>query len=298
MVKKRKGLENIIRVVKLIRLSFMAFMAYLIISYFRTSNEIEPTDKMAQSIPINNNLDNINKIDKEISIFCIILTEKDKLDTIAGFVHESWAHKCTNHVFLTQIPDNENPNSEGSEFVYEYKIKNLDGHFDGDFVQKFTHINLLQPPNLIEENYDYLSKKLLSSFRYIFMEHEENLYDWYLKCDHDTFVNMKNLNNFLLDKNEKEPISYGRMVGELTNGFLSGGAGYVMSKDAFQRFGSQLTHDFEFCQQRLGESVDVFNCLRSLNCSIGNSMENNRNRFHSENLFKIYPDKYVIFLLK
>ena len=296
MVNRRQRLENIIRVVKIIRISFFIFIAYLIISYFTTSHKTESIDKIAESIPIDNSLDNINKLDKEISIFCIVLTEKDKLDTVASFMHEAWVHKCTNHLFLTQIPDNErlNSNIDGQEISYEYKIENLDNHKYGDFAAKFTHMNLLQPPNLVEEKYDYLSKKLLSAFKYIYMQHEENLYDWYLKCDHDTFVHMDNLNKFLIDKNENDAVSYGRLVGELNSGFLSGGAGYVMSKESFKRIGSKLNEDSEFCPQKLGESVDVFNCLRSLNCSIANSIENDRNRFHSDYLFKIYPDEYVI----
>ena len=52
------------------------------------------------------------------------------------------------------------------------------------------------------------------------------LYDWYMLADDDTFVYMRNLYEFLSDKNPNIAVQYGHHYGAI-GGFLSGGAGFV-----------------------------------------------------------------------
>lgn len=48
------------------------------------------------------------------------------------------------------------------------------------------------------------------------------------------------------------------------HGYLSGGAGYVMSKEAIRRLGSALEKDIDFCENTGTEDVDVDKCFRKL----------------------------------
>ena len=44
------------------------------------------------------------------------------------------------------------------------------------------------------------------------------------------------------------PITYGYTIKlEVPNGYHSGGAGYILSKESLNRIGSKLSNDFKFC---------------------------------------------------
>ncbi len=71
-------------------------------------------------------------------------------------------------------------------------------------------------------------------------------YDWYLKADDDTFIFNDNLRLFLADKNQNDPVTFGHHL-KGHGGYLSGGAGYVLSKESLQRLGSKLITNQKYC---------------------------------------------------
>jgi hypothetical protein len=204
-------------------------------------------------------LNNINYFEQKEKIivdhflFCLILTKKSDLDLKATIAYESWIHKCDDYRFLTILPDE--ANNKSSEFNHKYNLTSfisIDG-FKSKLIkykQKFKYIKLLQPPGFVSDVYKKLTDKVYLAYKYIYKMYPN--YKWYLKCDDDTFIYIDSLKRFLNDKNSTRAISYGRLVRanamepnknlltENLSGFLSGGAGYVLSNEAFGLLAKKL----------------------------------------------------------
>jgi glycoprotein-N-acetylgalactosamine 3-beta-galactosyltransferase len=107
-------------------------------------------------------------------------------------------------------------------------------------------------------------------------------YDWYLKADDDTFIFMDNLRDFLSDKKPRAPVSYGfHILHGNPTGYLSGGAGYVLSNEALTRLGAKLTTSYANCINRGIEDADIAIALRSLGVYPDKSVDDEgRERFH------------------
>ena len=88
---------------------------------------------------------------------------------------------------------------------------------------------------------EHLTEKTMSVFDYVYKHHLNDV-DWFLRVDDDTFVVMENLRHFLFHQNTSEPRFYGHTSYKfLEQGFPSGGAGYVLSREALRRFGSRAS---------------------------------------------------------
>jgi hypothetical protein len=282
---------------------FTILIIFTFIYYFNFNNFNQTARKITGQIGISN-LNKINIINLKtpfknkngIRIFCIVLTQSASLDFKAPVTYEAWLNKCDDYRFLTLLPSDltniikEDPN----EVKYKYNLSNSAQAvpYFKQYKQKYEYIKLLKPPGLVKDVYDKITDKIYLGYKYIFKNYGS--YDWYLKCDDDTFVYYENLLRFLKDKNKTEAVSYGRLVGEYANGFLSGGGGYVMSQESFKRLASQLIRNESFCPNSGAEDVDVSQCLHKLKSRIGKSTDDsNKCRFHSNHLFKVYPSEYV-----
>jgi len=200
------------------------------------------------------------KLEYNAKIFCIIMTTANNLELKARVIYDSWASKCDNHVFVSFIPHH-TPSFERVELKY----KNI--------------FNVLKPEGLMIDQYDKLTDKVYKSFKDVYINHRN--YDWYLKADDDTFIFNDNLRLFLADKNQNDPVTFGYHL-KGYGGFLSGGAGYVLSKESLQRLGSKLITNQKYCPNTGIEDVDVAQCLRSLGVFPSNSTDIlGRERFHS-----------------
>ena len=61
--------------------------------------------------------------------------------------------------------------------------------------------------------------------------------DWFLKADDDTYIVMDNLRAFLSMHDTGDPLQFGCKLRQIEpRGYMSGGAGYVLSKEALKRF--------------------------------------------------------------
>lgn len=88
----------------------------------------------------------------------------------------------------------------------------------------------------VSEGRENLYWKTIRAFQYIHQNHFEEA-DWFLKADDDTFVVVENLRYVLSGLDPEKPLYVGRRFKPfLRQGYMSGGAGYVLSKEALRRF--------------------------------------------------------------
>ena len=81
-------------------------------------------------------------------------------------------------------------------------------------------------------------------------------FDWFLKADDDTFVIIKNLKALLVDYDTNSPIHFGHHFKAL-GGFFSGGAGYVLGREALRRFVVNGINNASICHQEDNGDEDV-----------------------------------------
>lgn len=193
------------------------------------------------------------------------------------------AKKCDNFKFISYIPKNFTS--------FQNNNSNDDLYYDKETDMKENYIyNILQPPGLNEtlNEYDKLTDKIFLTFKYLYSKY--NNYDWYLKADDDTWIFVDNLRNFLSEKNEKSPVTFGYNFKVLVeSGYHSGGGGYVLSNEAFNRLGYALNHNYSYCKNTGIEDVDVAACLRRLKVYKKSSLDElGRERFHPFNIHASY----------
>ncbi|XP_054157710.1 glycoprotein-N-acetylgalactosamine 3-beta-galactosyltransferase 1-like isoform X2 [Oppia nitens] len=120
--------------------------------------------------------------------------------------------------------------------------------------------------------------------------------DWFLKADDDTYVVVENLRYFLSSHNSSNAIYFGcKFKPYVKQGYMSGGAGYVLSREALKRFvekGMSPGHPKKCKESKEGgaEDVDMGQCLESLDVTAGDSRDSlGRGRF-----FPFVPEHHVI----
>jgi glycoprotein-N-acetylgalactosamine 3-beta-galactosyltransferase len=219
---------------------------------------------------------------RPLTIFCLILSTNETINTKGKVVFESWAKKCDMTKFVLKFPESSVHKSSLLRYTdFNYK--------KGDAID-FNH--LLELPNFQGDSgqrYN-LTAKVYSSLSYIYSTY--SAYDWYLKADQDTFVFVDNLRMFLSDRKRDEAISYGFNFA-VKGGYQSGGAGYVLSNEALRRLTTKLDQNKRFCPNKGVEDLDVGTCLRRLDVPLGSSIDEfGRERFHPLSLTHHYIGNY------
>lgn len=88
----------------------------------------------------------------------------------------------------------------------------------------------------VSEGRDHLYWKTIRAFQYIYQNHLDDA-DWFLKADDDTFVVVQNLRYFVSKLDTEKPVYLGRRFFPfIKQGYMSGGAGYVLSRESLRRF--------------------------------------------------------------
>lgn len=81
----------------------------------------------------------------------------------------------------------------------------------------------------MSESRKHLYLKTIRALHYIHAHHLDAA-EWFLKADDDTFVVVGNLQRLLSRYNSEEPVYLGHRFGVFVKqGYMSGGAGYVLS---------------------------------------------------------------------
>jgi len=142
--------------------------------------------------------------------------------------------------------------------------------------------------NNTREGREFLWQKTMGAFRYVYENHLNDA-DWFLKADDDTYVIMENLRFMLRSFNTSRPIWLGcKFKKEASDGnvVMSGGAGYVLSREAVTRFVRKGLTDTNntVCKTTIegagGEDQELGRCLQNLGVDHGDTRDSGgRHRF-------------------
>ncbi len=105
--------------------------------------------------------------------------------------------------------------------------------------------------------------------RYVY-EHYFNDFDWFLKADDDTYVMIDNLRNFVSHYDSESAIYFGCKFKLNEVIYMSGGAGYVLSRETLRRFVKQSISsntDTVFCKAYSDsgvEDAELGNCGQNI----------------------------------
>lgn len=262
---------NKINLVYLLLILALNLNFIFLISYFTNHNSDIEYDSKSLSESVNLAKKN-NKF-----LFCMILTTPKGFKTEKSqIVLNIWASKCDNFKFVALLPD------ETTSSVNQVDNKTRE-------TLEFNRNSIfLKPEGLVADLYKNLTNKVYLAFKQIYKEFND--YDWYLKADDDTFIHMDNLREFLLNKNPREPVTYGHEFKLFVRyGYHSGGAGYLLSNEALTRFGSRLNTSLELCPNSGIEDIDVATCLRDLGVYPEKTVDElERERFSPLNIMNMY----------
>jgi hypothetical protein len=136
----------------------------------------------------------------------------------------------------------------------------------------FPQIQLKQPAvhdfiqmrNVLEKNTHFITGKTIAMWLYLYDNIERNSYEWYFKCDDDTFIRGASLIRHLEQFDSTEPHFVGRVIQPSDDGSenVSGGAGYAFSRELLRRIGPHLRQCQERYSEEVGEDVVLTWCIR------------------------------------
>ncbi|XP_060618942.2 glycoprotein-N-acetylgalactosamine 3-beta-galactosyltransferase 1-A-like [Anolis sagrei] len=182
----------------------------------------------------------------KVRILCWVMTGPKNLETKARHVKATWSRHCNIVLFMSSEKDD-----------------------------KFPTVGLDT-----KEGRDQLYWKTIRAFHYVHQHHLEQA-DWFLKADDDTFVVVDNLRWLLSNYTPDRPIYFGKRFRPFAKqGYMSGGAGYVLSKEALQRFVAGF--ESKVCSHTTSvEDLALGQCMEKMGVEAGDSRDSEgRETFH------------------
>nr|CAH0107413.1 unnamed protein product [Daphnia galeata] len=190
----------------------------------------------------------------KVRVLCWIMTSPKHHKTKALAVKETWGKRCNILLFMSSQSDSTLPSVQLA----------------------------------VKEGRNGLWGKTREAFRYVWDRYQDQV-DWFLKADDDTYVVLENLRYFLSPYNTSKPLWFGhKYKTDVKAGYFSGGAGYVLSKEATKRFVTEGYYNALICRHdhRGAEDLEMGKCMEKLNVSAMDTRDSNgRGRF-----FPFSPD--------
>jgi len=195
---------------------------------------------------------------KKIRVLCWIMTGPQNHKTKAKHVKATWGKRCNKLIFMSSQKDD------------ELGAIALEG---------------------VREGRDNLWAKTKAAFKYVHANHRSD-YDYVLKADDDTYVIMENLRLLVSKHSPTELIHFGRKFKPyVSQGYMSGGAGYVLTRSAVDSFISVMG-DSSKCRQDGGgsEDVEIGKCLANAGVTAGDS----RDELGRDTFMPFVPEHHLI----
>ncbi|KAJ8959084.1 hypothetical protein NQ318_022341 [Aromia moschata] len=195
---------------------------------------------------------------RKVRVLCWVMTGPQNHEKKAKHVKATWGKRCNVLLFMSSAADEDLP--------------------------------AIALP--VGEGRDNLWGKTKEAFKYVYENYYEEA-DWFMKADDDTYVILENLRYMLLPTSPDTPIYFGCKFKPYTKqGYMSGGAGYVLSKEALKRFVETGLTESKHCRKdnKGAEDVEMGKCLEDLEVKAGDSRDpEGRGRF-----FPFTPDHHLI----
>ncbi|KAK9407375.1 glycoprotein-N-acetylgalactosamine 3-beta-galactosyltransferase 1-A-like [Crotalus adamanteus] len=182
----------------------------------------------------------------KVRILCWVMTGPQNLEKKARHVNATWARHCNVVIFMSSVED-----------------------------KNFPAVGLGT-----KEGRDQLYWKTIRAFHYVHQHHFEQA-DWFLKADDDTFVVLENLRWLLSNYSSDRPIYFGKRFRPFAKqGYMSGGGGYILSKEALRRFIAGFAT--KVCSHTSSvEDVALGQCMEKMGVEAGDSRDTRqRETFH------------------
>ncbi|XP_046362295.2 glycoprotein-N-acetylgalactosamine 3-beta-galactosyltransferase 1-like [Haliotis rufescens] len=187
---------------------------------------------------------------RSVRLLCWVMTMPSNFKKKARYVRETWGKRCDVLLFFSSV---------------ENKALSVIG------------LN-------VSEGRSHLTDKTYHAFRYVY-KHYFNQADWFLKADDDTYVIVDNLKFYLSKFDKNQGLYFGATFSRVTpQGYNSGGAGYVLSKEALKKFGERGSNNTACPFERGVEDVAMGLCMFNLGVKLVNTLDKkNKTRFHAYN---------------
>ncbi|XP_014786164.1 glycoprotein-N-acetylgalactosamine 3-beta-galactosyltransferase 1 [Octopus bimaculoides] len=189
-------------------------------------------------------------LESQVRILCWVMTNPNNIRKKAIHVNATWGRRCNILLFMSSADEPVN-------------------------------LPIVKLP--VSEGRNNLWAKTKEAFKYVYKHHMNN-YDWFFKADDDTYAIIENLRHLLSEHDHNSPIFFGRRFKPyVKQGYMSGGAGYVLSKEAVRRFIENGLNNKSICRSDNGgaEDVEMGACLERVGVKAGDSRDiMGRERFH------------------
>ncbi|XP_029774769.1 glycoprotein-N-acetylgalactosamine 3-beta-galactosyltransferase 1 [Suricata suricatta] len=201
------------------------------------------------------NTDIAENLYQKVKVLCWVMTGPQNLEKKAKHVKATWAQRCNKVLFMSS--------QENKDFP-AVGLKTREGR-------------------------DQLYWKTIKAFQYVHDHYLEDA-DWFMKADDDTYVILDNLRWLLSKYNPEEPIYFGRRFKPyVKQGYMSGGAGYVLSKEALKRFVNAFKTD-KCTHSSSIEDLALGRCMEIINVEAGDS----RDTTGKETFHPFVPEHHLI----
>lgn len=184
-----------------------------------------------------------------VRVVCWIMTRPETHEKKAKHVKATWGKRCNKLIFMSSQNDSE--------------IGAIDlGVGDGR---------------------DHLWGKTKAAFKYLY-DHHLNDFEWFFKADDDTYTIMENMRYMLSAYESTFPIYFGSRFKKFSKqGYMSGGGGYVLSREALRKFVEEALQSDKKCKINDftgAEDAEMGKCLNNVGVLAGDSRDSlGRGRF-------------------
>ncbi|XP_050418929.2 glycoprotein-N-acetylgalactosamine 3-beta-galactosyltransferase 1 [Patella vulgata] len=190
-----------------------------------------------------------DELAKKVRVLCWVMTNPSNIQSKAKHVKATWGKRCTILLFMSSEVDKDLP--------------------------------AVKLP--VSEGRDNLWAKTKEAFKHVHKYYLDQA-DWFVKADDDSYFIVENLRYFLKDHDPNKPLYFGRRFKPyVSQGYMSGGAGYVLSKQALVNFVTQAIPDATKCRSDHGgaEDLEMGKCLANVGVAAGDSRDElGRERFN------------------